>query len=58
VEQYEGHCKVCGAMFVLPTSEGRTLEIDRNAKVVANTEVEVGQDRDGFYFEATQDTHW
>jgi hypothetical protein len=42
VEQYEeGHCKVCGAMFNLPTSEGKALEACRDIQTIAYTEVEV-----------------
>jgi hypothetical protein len=42
VEQYEeGHCKVCGAMFNLLTSEGKALEACKDIQTVAYTEVEV-----------------
>jgi hypothetical protein len=42
VEQYEAkYCKVCGAGFKLPTSEGRAPEASKDAEAVANTKVEV-----------------
>jgi hypothetical protein len=58
VEQYEaGYCEVCGAVFNLPTSDGRESEAGRDAQVVANIEVEVRCDRYGLYFGVTQGTH-
>jgi hypothetical protein len=43
VEQYEeGHCKVCGAISNMPTSEGRTLEANRDDQAVTYTKVKVG----------------
>jgi hypothetical protein len=43
VEQYEeGYCKICLAVFNLPTSEGKASEAGRDTQAIANIEVKVG----------------
>ena len=49
--------KICGVVFNLPASKGRTSEAGGDTQAVVNTKVEVEWDRYGLYFGVTQDTH-